>query len=316
LREDFALSEQEQKENFGLQQDQARDSAADQAADQARALEEQVNEIRDSLAEQNTEFEDSLAERRAALLASFDEEEAALRESQQEQRDSLLENYNDQLEDLRFNRDRQLEDLGRSLVEQEDLTKAGAQAIADELEKAFGEEGVADVIMTGFADRQASTFQQLFNDIAGGIAAVGSSLSGSPSDASTTAGTAPSRRGRQSFAEGGIVDGPEGAPVNVLAHGGEMFLNRGQQNQIARMLAPVIPSQRLTIGGGATFKVDAPTGTSANVVNEAGVEMTQAFDEAVRRLERRRSWQAVGRIVSTIGNRRLRLKPTGPIATM
>jgi hypothetical protein len=42
LREDFALSEQEQKENFGLQQDQARDSAADQAADQARALEGQM----------------------------------------------------------------------------------------------------------------------------------------------------------------------------------------------------------------------------------------------------------------------------------
>jgi hypothetical protein len=77
-------------------------------------------------------------------------------------------------------------------------------------------------------------------------------------------------------------------PVQATVHGGEMILNAGQQTQIMRMLAPVVPSQRLTIGGGATFKVDAPTGTSANVVNEAVVEMTQAFDEAVRRLERRR----------------------------
>lgn len=39
------------------------------------------------------------------------------------------------------------------------------------------------------------------------------------------------------FADGGRVPGREGAPVPILAHGGEVVLNRGQQAQIKAMLA-------------------------------------------------------------------------------
>jgi hypothetical protein len=53
------------------------------------------------------------------------------------------------------------------------------------------------------------------------------------------------------------------------------------------MLAPVIPTQNLTIGGGATFKVDAPAGSSAGVIDGAVREMTENFMEAVDRIARR-----------------------------
>lgn len=166
LRRDFALEQTEAQENFDLQEKQTKDSVALQQLEQARQLEEQLQNLRDSFEEQRAELTIGLEDRRAELLASFDEELVQLNASQAEQRAELQRSYQEQLEDLRLNRARQLEDLGRSFVEQEGITKEGAQKIADELEAAFGEEGIADVIMSGFAERQASAFQQLFADIA------------------------------------------------------------------------------------------------------------------------------------------------------
>jgi hypothetical protein len=93
--------------------------------------------------------------------------------------------------------------------------------------------------MSGFAERNASKFQSLFDFIGTGLRNL------TPREASDTAGTAPSRTGRQSFKDGGIVPGPTGAAVNATVHGGEMILNQGQQTSIMRMLAPVIPTQNL-----------------------------------------------------------------------
>lgn len=47
---------------------------------------------------------------------------------------------------------------------------------------------------------------------------------------------------RQSFADGGVIQGPAGAPVNVDAHAGEIVLNAAQQGNVA---------ENLVGGGGA-----------------------------------------------------------------
>ena len=69
-------------------------------------------------------------------------------------------------EDRRINQQRQLEDLGRSLVNQKDITKEGATAIAGELESVFGSQGVADLIISGFTARTENEFTELFGNLA------------------------------------------------------------------------------------------------------------------------------------------------------
>lgn len=279
LRENFDLEQKESQENFDLQQKQTKDSALEDQRQQAESLQEQLQQLRDGLAEQNAEFEAGINDRRQQLLTSFDEQFADLQESQQEQRDELLRGYQEQLEDLNLNRQRQLEDLGRSFVEQEGITKEGAQRVADELEKAFGVEGTADTIMQGFNERTAGNFQKLFDNLEKELSGFGEGTA-TPVGTNAPAGTAPTRRGRLSFADGGIVPGPQGAPVPALVHGGEMVLNQGQQQQVMSMLAPVVSSQTLNVN------VRHSGGFTATGLGDSGAQLSQSIQmdtvEAVR----------------------------------
>lgn len=287
LREDFALQQQEEKESFNLSQSQTKDSAAQQQIDQARALDDQLKQLQANFEEQRAELTAGLDERRAELLTSFDEELVQLQLSQQEQRDELAKSYAEQLEDLRLSRQRQIEDLGASFVEQAGITQEGAQKIADELEKAFGEEGLADVIMAGFAERQASSFQKLFEDIGAGIEEVGTATDSADAAGPTDISRRYPQRQLQSFDGGGVVPGPAGSPQPILAHGGERVLTMQQQ----QVLAPAVTSATfrhelagsLTVRGSGSIS-DAQIDVISERVNR---DVVESFRQGLDRVKRR-----------------------------
>ena len=285
LREDRDLERQEEKENFDLSKKEQIQSASEQQREQAKDLESRVNELKSNLEDQ-----------RAELLKSFDEQLAAQTEAQalakaEQQRgfDEAAAERQIQLareeEDRRLSQARQLEDLGRSLAEQEGVTAEGSTAIAGELEKVFGIDGLADNIMTGFTDRTESDFKDLFKDV-GKI--IGDAEIPSPSSPVQTTGGGGARRspaGPQRFGEGGIVEGPIGSPQTVIAHGGETFIPTHKSS--FAMTAPVIPSQNLSVTMDGGFNITGGGEAGEAATQAAVAEMTENFRIAVQRLARR-----------------------------
>lgn len=302
LREDFALQQLENKENFDLQQGQRKDDAKsqeqianEQRQEQIKQLEQQVNDLQGGLDQRRTEF-----------LAAQEEELNALLVAQAEQRQSLQESYLEQQEDARINQQRQIEDLGRALATQEGITAEGTLAIAGEIEKIFGQEGVADTIFAGFTARTESEFQTLFDSVEEIINKSGEELkkveeeirlpvifkddSAPKLPVIFRAGGSGSREiqgglgassGAPSFADGGIVPGARGSPQLIQAHGGETVL------PTHRMSAPLIPSQTINLQMGGGFEITGGEAAGEAVVRAAVEEMTDNVVEAVKRLTRR-----------------------------
>jgi len=151
-------------------------------------------------------------------------------------------------------------------------------AIATELEKIFGVEGVADAIFGGFKDRTESDFKDLFANIEDIVKG---------STPTTTAPTTPTSRaaaqllGVPSFQEGGIVPGPIGSPQLIRAEGGETIL------PTHKMSTPIIPSQLLNVAISGGFGITGGD-TAGQAIVQAAIEQTvDAIEVAIGRLARR-----------------------------
>jgi phage-related minor tail protein len=289
LREDFALQQQEEKENFDLSKKEQIQSGKEQQKEQSKDLESRVEELKAGLEDQ-----------RAELLKSFDEQFNAQQQAQAEARAEQQRGFEEaaaerqiqlarEEEDRRLSQARQLEDLGRSLSEQQGVTEEGAAAIAGELEKVFGQEGVADSIFTGFKERTESDFRDLFENI-------GETVSDAkpPEPPKIPVELVPQAGGGgfgsriggiQEFATGGVVGGPIGSPQIVQAHGGETILPTHTQS--FTMAAPVIPSQSLEVNMSGGFNVSGDGQGDEAIMKAAAAEMTENFRIAVRRIARR-----------------------------
>lgn len=286
LREDRALTLQEEKENFGQQQKETSKSGKEQIKEQEKVSNDRVNEIKERIESE-----------RAELLAGFDAELADFQQQQIEERANLQARFAEQAEDRkialarqeedrRISQTRQLEDLGRSLAEQEGVTKEGSEKVALALEGVFGIDGSASQIMTGFTAKTESEFRDLFENLNEIVTDEGEIL-----DLSNV-GLPPTRPGRRqsnasgipSFKDGGVVPGPSGSPQLVLAHGGELISNQQQQQA---MTAPVIPSQTLTIQGGLNVQGSGFGEANQQIVDQTMNEMTEAWQIALNRLARR-----------------------------
>lgn len=194
-------------------------------------------------------------------------------------------------EDRRISQQRQLEDLGRSLAEQQGVTAEGSAAIAGELEKVFGIDGVADNVMTGFTEKTKNDFTSLFEDLEKIVnnADVEPNIPVMPIPSSGGGGGGGRRiGGMQEFDDGGVVGGPGpiGSPQIVVAHKGETAF-APTHKQSFTMAAPVIPSQELAVTMGGGFNISGGEQAGEAAVQAAVVEMTENFRIAVKRLARR-----------------------------
>ncbi len=282
LREDFALTQTEEKENFDQGQKDRVQSAEETQREQAKDLKKQLAELKSNLEDQ-----------RAELLKSFDEQVAQQAKAQAEATELQKQKFRDDAaeraialerdeEDRRISQARQLEDLGRSFAEQEGVTEEGTKAIAAELEKVFGQEGVADTIFAGFTARTESEFRGLFDNVEQIVSDIKTVSAPIPS----IGGFGGSRIGGLSeFDHGGVVPGPIGSPQVIQAHGGETVLPTHKQS--FQMAAPVIPAQNLDVAMSGGFNITGGEQAGEAAVQAAVVEMTENFQIAVRRLARR-----------------------------
>lgn len=297
LREDFNLQQQEAKENFDLQNKQRKEDGKDQSGQAKENRQERIDELQQEL----SDLQNGLDKRREEFLAAQEEEFNNLLEKQAEQKLALRESYLEQEEDRRISQQRQLEDLGRSLAMQEDLTAEGAMAISQQIEEAFGVDGVADQIYSGFTARQESKFKDLYANleeiVATGQKKIQDEVKKSTQAAAANAGfganpslllgqQAQTSSGLhlpiiQKFHQGGIVGGPRGSEQFISALGGETILPTHQMN------APIVPSQNLNVNMSGGFNITGGEGVGARVKEEAISEMTEAFEIAVKRLGRR-----------------------------
>ncbi len=291
LREDFALQQTEEKENFDFSKKEQIGSAKQQQKEQSKDLGKRLGELKGNLEDQ-----------RADLLASFDEQlknqQIAQIERKAEQQRGFEEAAAERIiqlareeEDRRISQARQLEDLGRSLAEQKGVTEEGSAAIAAELEKVFGIEGVADNIMTGFAAKTESDFTTLFKNLESIVSSADLEPKITPELASASLVSGGSFGGRQrlggvqEFNDGGIVQGPLGSPQAVIAHAGETVIPTHKSS--FQMAAPVIPAQNLDISMSGGFNITGGEQAGEAAVQAAVSEMTENFKIAVRRLARR-----------------------------
>jgi phage-related minor tail protein len=285
LREDRELERKEEAENFGLSKKEQIQSAEEQQREQAKDLESRVNELKANLEEQ-----------RAELLQSFDEQFAAQQQAQVEARAQQQQGFaaaaaereialRREEEDRRLSQQRQLEDLGSSLADQQGVTEEGVNAIAGELEKVFGQEGVADNIFGGFKKRTESDFKDLFEDLSDIVSDVNIP---EPKPVPASLPGIPGRIGGiQELQEGGVVGGPGpiGSPQTITAHKGETFLPTHQRS--FTMAAPVIPSQTLNVDMSGGFNITGDGQGDEAILQAAAAEMTEMIRIAVRRLARR-----------------------------
>jgi len=289
LREDRELTLQEEKENFNATQKETIKSGKEQINEQEKVSGDRVNEIKERIEKE-----------RAELLTGFDTELADFQQKQIEERANLQAKFAEQAEDRkialareeedrRISQARQLEDLGRSLAEQEGVTKEGSEKVALALEEVFGIDGSASNIMTGFTAKTESEFRDLFDNLNEIVTDEGKVLDlsdvGLPS-------TSPGRRtsnasGIPRFQEPGTVPGPLGSPQLVIAEGGERFLGADSARQNFAMTAPVIPSQTLNVAMSGGFNITGGGEGNEEIIQAATTEMVESIQIAVNRLARR-----------------------------
>ncbi len=291
LREDRELTLQEEKENFNQQQNQTNKSGKEQINEQEKVSNDRINEVKDRIEQE-----------RAELLAGFDAELSDFQQQQIAERANLQARFAEQAEDRkialerqeedrRISQARQLEDLGRSLAEQEGVTKEGSEKVALALEEVFGIDGTASNIMSGFTAKTESEFRDLFDNLNEIVTSEGDILDlsnvGLPS-----AGPGRNRRssaGLPSFEHGGEVGGPGpiGSPQLVVAHKGERFLGANQSQQDFAMTAPVTPAQVVDVNMSGGFNITGDGQGNEEVIQAATVEMVENFRIAIDRLARR-----------------------------
>lgn len=279
LRENQELARLEEKENFDLSQSQTKEDGQIQERTQKQDLDSRLRELQENL-------QAELENQRAQTLAGFDEELAEQQAAQTEQRDQLLRGFTEQEEDRRISQQRQFEDLGRSLADQQDITQEGAIAIAGEFETIFGQEGVADAVITGFTSRTESEFRTLFENLESIIAETELEIETPPLSGLQRAMAARGRSSLLGFQEGGIVPGPIGQVQPAIVHGGEGIFTPAQM-RTQEIAAPIIASQTLNVEMSGGFDIRGAAQAGEATVRAAVEEIMSILEVATRRLTRR-----------------------------
>lgn len=278
LREDFDLQKKEAKENQDLSQQEQKDAA-----------QQQLREQREDVQERLQELETEINERRADIQQGYKDELNELVKSNQERRAEALASYQEQLQDLKDNRNEQLEELGRSLQKEAEITEAGMKEIAEKIGEVFGDQGAADAIMEGWAERSTTAVSMAMQDIANQIAAVDAQLSALESgDVATDSTSELTRRGRRgSGVRRGRRRGMRSGGVGEVIGPALFEVEPGVKERVA--FAPVGASARnqldVNVAGG--FDVRGAEGASSGVVDAAVEQMLQDFSGAVRKLTKR-----------------------------
>ncbi|MHA2220066.1 MAG: hypothetical protein ACXACY_29600, partial [Candidatus Hodarchaeales archaeon] len=107
LREDFDLQQKEAKENYDLNKDE-----------QKKAAEEQLRKQREDVQRRLEELDQEIQERRSEITQGYQEELEELVKSNQERKAEALASYQEQLQDLKDGRAEQLKVLARSLADE------------------------------------------------------------------------------------------------------------------------------------------------------------------------------------------------------
>lgn len=154
LREDYQLQQQEAKENYNLQQKQSQSNAK-----------EQVKQAKQEFDLQLQEFDAGVQERKQALTDAYNEERQQLIDAYEQQKREIADAYTEQLQLAEDNRNRQLQELGASYQEQKDITQQGMTDIANEMAKLFGEDAIADSLITGWTDRAVSDIGKFLDSL-------------------------------------------------------------------------------------------------------------------------------------------------------
>jgi len=273
LREDFALQQQEERENRDLE-------LREQAEQERQRQQQEQQDIQRRLEDLRREVE----ERRQEIFSQHAEELAEFQRSNEEKRAEMQRSHQERLEDAQRARNESLQDLGRALQEEQKLTQEGMQAVAAEIAKVFGDQGAADALIQGWSDRSQSVmaqtltaYQERLLELARAIEA----LESGETIPSPTAGAIPSRRPRRpdrvfrmQHGGSGVVTGP--ATFEVEPGITEAFSFR-----------PVRARNTLDVNFN-TLNVAGLEGASPGVVDAAVEKMWQTMQEAVDRLSLRK----------------------------
>lgn len=277
MREDFDLQRKEAKENYEFQQKETKNDAQEQARIQQEDLEKRLKEL-----------EVNIRERRQEILDSYNKEYNDLIQANAERKAEMQANYQEQLQDLREARDEQLRELGESLQREGEITKQGMQAIAEKIAEVFGEQGAADSLMKGWADRSSTAVAEAMEDIRAQIAAIDMEISALESGEATPRSTSGVPVGRQPYvprreSKYGMRTGGVG-----VATGPALFeVEPGVQELVG--FAPLGGRAKsvldVNVGGG--FDIRGADNASPGMVDAAIEEFMSDLRLAVRRISKR-----------------------------
>lgn len=196
-------------ERRAIEEQIAKEKAAVETQIEADQRQEQIQTIRDTAAERRTQLQQDHAEE-AALRDERLSQETADEEEQYAERMLQLRAYREEkLVEVEAAKQEAIAKLAEELAETGDLTKSELEAlapVAGELGEAAGK-SFADGLTKGFETNQR------INELLAGAGLAGSAMTGTPR---TQRGA-----GIPRFQFGGTVPGPIGAPVPIIAHGGE-----------------------------------------------------------------------------------------------
>lgn len=154
LREDYELSQKEAQENFDLSQKDSKENAQEQTRIQQEELQNRLKELDADIQERQSEIQSSYLDELSALSVSNREKEEAMKQSYIDRYNALVESRN-----------KEIEQLGRSLSEEKELTKEGMDAIANEINRIFGDSEAGDALIKGWSDRTSTEFGMLVADL-------------------------------------------------------------------------------------------------------------------------------------------------------
>jgi hypothetical protein len=113
---------------------------------------------------------------------------------------------------------------------------------------AGGPKGILQVVDGTFAANKAPGHGNVFNALDNTLASIKYVIGAYGHGDADRAVRVLWGRGGGAYAEGGMVNGPDGAPVPILAHAGEWILNKGQQLRAAMLSGLSVPGLKSVLG--------------------------------------------------------------------
>jgi hypothetical protein len=274
-REDFALQQQENQENFNNQNTTAKDAYDEQkrAADENfRLQEEQAKQSfayqteiqREEFQRRLQEFDENVALQREKMIAANAQEMEDLATKFEEEKAKLYEDYQNKLAMAEEQKNKELQALGDSLKEQGLVTEQGMHDIADKISKVFGSDEAGDQLIKGWSERTDNEFNNLVDSITtkiNGLKAQLDSLKDDAAHATAAAGSGGSSPGAaagygpnpgtitQHMAQGGagVVTGPANFAVEPGLREAYSFSPLGASGQAMTANQQSVLSQKQAI---------------------------------------------------------------------